>query len=81
MRDIHVIPIRITKHAAVALVRRFKLNVTDAEHYIKTAKIIKPIEKDGNIGILQSYIGDYKIQFVCTIRENILYIITVEECK
>ncbi len=50
-------------------------------HYIKTAKIVKSIEKDGSIGILQGNIGKCKVQFVCTIRENILYIITVEECK
>jgi hypothetical protein len=81
MLDIHNIPIKIKKHAARALVRRFKLDVEEAEHYIKIACIVKPVEKDGNIGILQSNIGNCKIQFVCTIRENILYIITVEECK
>lgn len=80
MIDIHNIPIKIKKHAAQALTKRFRLDVKDAEHYIKTACIIKPVEKDGNIGILQSNIGDCKIQFVCTIREKILYIITVEEC-
>jgi len=78
--DIHNIPIQIKKHAAQTLIKRFRLDVDDAEHYIKTAHIIKPIEKDGNIGILQSNIGDSKIKFVCTIREKVLYIITVEEC-
>jgi len=81
LHDIHNIPISIIMHAAEALIRRFKLDVIDAEHYIKTAKIIKHFEKDGNIGILESYVGGRKIQFVCTIRENILYLITVEECK
>ncbi len=81
MRDHHNIPIKITKHAAEALISRFKLDVIDAEHYIKTAWVVRSIEKDGNIGKLQSCIGNSKIQFVCTIRENVLYIITVEECK
>jgi hypothetical protein len=61
------------------LIQRFRLNPEDCEHYIKTAKVIKPIEKDGNVRILQSKIGDIKIQFICTIREKILYIITVED--
>lgn len=81
MSDIHNIPIKLKKHASQTLAQRFQLNAEDVIHYIKTAKIVKPIEKDGNIGILQSNIGKCKIQFVCTIRENILYIITVEECK
>lgn len=81
MHEYHNIPIKITQHAAEALISRFKLDVIDAEHYIKTAKVIKSIEKDGNIGILKSCIGDHKIHFVCTIRENTLYIISVEECK
>jgi hypothetical protein len=79
--DIHNIPVKFKKHAAQALSRRFKLEIEDVEHYIKTASVIKSIEKDGCIGILQSNIGDSKIQFVCTIREKTMYIITVEECK
>lgn len=81
MIDIHNIPVKFKKHAAQALIRRFRLDVEDVEHYIKTASVIKSIEKDGSIGILQSNIGDSKIQFVCTIREKVLYIITVEECR
>ncbi len=81
MLDINNIPIKLKKHAAEALLRRFRLNPEDCEHYIKTARVVKPIEKDGNIGILQSKIGDCEIQFVCTIREKILYVITVEECR
>jgi hypothetical protein len=79
--EIHNIPIVLKKHASQAIARRFKMGAEDATHYIKTARVIKPIEKDGNIGLLQSDIGGKKIQFVCTIREKILYIITVEECK
>ncbi len=81
MIDIHNIPIILKKHASQAISKRFRMDAEDVRHYIKTARMIKSIEKDGNIGILQSEIGDCKIQFVCTIREKILYIITVEECK
>ncbi len=63
------------------LIQRFELSLDEVKHYIKTAKIIKPVEKDGNIGIMQSDIGDSKIKFVFTIRKNALWIITVEECK
>ncbi len=81
MHDIHNIPIILKKHASQAITKRFKMDSEDVKHYIKTARVIKAIDKDGNIGILQSDIGDCKIQFICTIRERILYIITVEECK
>lgn len=81
MIDIQNIPIRIKKHAAQALAKRFKLDADDVDHYVKTACIIKPIDKDGNIGVLQSNIGESKIRFVCTIREKVMYIITVEECN
>lgn len=81
MLDIHNIPIVLKKHASRAIARRFQMDAEDVRHYIKTARIIKSIEKDGNTGILQSDVGDSKIQFVCTIREKTLYIITVEECK
>lgn len=81
MRDFHNIPIVLKKHASQAITLRFKMDAEDVVHYIKTARVIKDIDKDGNIGILQSDIGDRKIQFICTIRERVLYIITVEECK
>jgi len=63
------------------LLQRFELSLDEVKHYIKIAKIIKPVEKDGSIGILQSKIGDTKIRFVFTIREKAIWIITVEECK
>lgn len=70
-----------TTHAALALLERFELDLPEVKHYIKTAKVDKPFEKDGSIGILQSKIGDCKIKFICTIKRNTLVIITVEECK
>jgi hypothetical protein len=81
MRDIHSLPVIFTTHAAIALLERFELDISEAKHCIKTARVEKTIEKDGNIGMLQSSIGCYKIRFVCTIKRNTLVIITVEECK
>jgi hypothetical protein len=63
------------------LIQRFELSLGEIKHHIKTARIIKPFDKEGNIGILQSNIGSSKIKFVCMIKENALWIITVEECK
>nr|WP_231845211.1 DUF4258 domain-containing protein [Methanocella paludicola] len=65
----------------MALLERFKLDLDEAKHCIKTARIEKPIEKDGSIGILQSSSGIYKIRFVCTIKRNTPVIITAEECQ
>lgn len=81
MRDICSLPIIFTAHAALALLERFELDLPDARHYIKTARIYKPFEKDGSIGTLQSNIGGCKIKFVCIIKRNTLVVITVEECK
>jgi hypothetical protein len=79
LRDIHRLPLYFKKHAALMLIRRFGLSLDEVKHYIKMAKVIRPIEKDGTCGILQSDIGECKIRFVCMVREDALWIITVEE--
>ncbi len=81
MHNIQTLPINFKRHAALMLLLRFELSLDEVKHYIKTAKIIKPVEKDGSIGIMQSTISDTKIKFVFTIREKAIWIITVEECK
>lgn len=81
MQDIHSLPIHFKKHAALRLLERFELSLDEVKHCIRTAKIIKPVDKDGNTGIMQSCLGDSKIKFVFTVREKALWIITVEECK
>ena len=81
MKDFHRLPVHFKKHAALMLIQRFGLSLDEVKHYVKTARIIKPLDKEGNIGILQSDIGSSKIKFVCVIRENALWIITVEECR
>ncbi|MDW7728037.1 MAG: hypothetical protein SCH70_13205 [Candidatus Methanoperedens sp.] len=48
-------------------------------HYLKTGKYIKKCNKDGEIGIIQSEIGDARIRFVYTVRSGIIYILTIEE--
>jgi hypothetical protein len=74
-------PIHFTKHAALMLIQRFGLSREEVRHHIKVAQVVKPLEKDGICGILQSKIGKTKIKFVCMVREDALWIITVEECK
>lgn len=81
MPEIHNLPIFFKKHSAQTLIQRFGLSLEEVKHFIKTAKIIKPVEKDGAIGILQGRIRNSKIRFVFTIRKNALWIITVEESK
>ncbi len=81
LRDFQSLQIIFTKHAALMLIERFELDLSEAKHCIKTAKIDKPFEKDGSIGTLQSNIGECRIKFVCTIKRNTLVVITVEECK
>jgi hypothetical protein len=81
LRDIHRLPIYFKKHAALMLIKRFRLSLDEVRHFIKVARVIKPLEKDGTCGILQSDIGSTKIRFVCMVRDNALWIITVEECR
>jgi hypothetical protein len=80
LRDIHRLPVYFKKHAALMLIQRFGLSLQEVRHYIKVARVIKPLDKDGTCGILQSDIGRSKIKFVCMVREDALWIITVEEC-
>lgn len=81
LHNLHTLPIYFKKHAALMLIHRFELSLSEVKHCIKTAKIVKPVEKEGDIGILQSNIGDTKIRFVFTIRKKAIWIITVEESK
>ena len=45
MKDIHSLEIRWKIHAVERLSQRFKLDPDDAEHLLKTGRIIKKIEK------------------------------------
>lgn len=81
MRDIHQLPVYFTKHAARMLIQRLSLSRDEVRHYIKVARIIRPVEKDGSCGILQSDTGNIKIRFVYMVREGALWIVTVEVCE
>lgn len=55
------------------------MKTDEVRHYLKTGKHIKKISTDGEIGIIQSEIGDARIRFVYTVRKDTIYILTIEE--
>ena len=55
------------------------MQTDEVRQYLKAGKHIKKCNKDGEIGIIQSKIGDAKIRFVYTIRSGTIYILTIEE--
>lgn len=78
MKDFHLLPIKYKRHASDMLRERFQMDTQEVRHYLKIGKHIKKVEKEGNIGIIEGKIGDSKIRFVYTIRQGIVWIITVE---
>lgn len=79
MIDFHNSPVKYTIHASNRLKERFQMKTDEVRHYLKTGKHIKKINKDGEIGIIQSEIGDSRIRFVYTVRRDTIYILTIEE--
>ena len=79
MIDFHKAPIKYTIHASNRLKERFQMKTDEVRHYPKTGKHIKKTNKDGEIGIIQSEIGEARIRFVYTIRSGTIYILTIEE--
>lgn len=79
MIDFHKAPIKYTIHASNRLKERFQMKTDEVRHYLKTGKQIKKTNKDGEIGIIQSEIGDARIRFVYTVRSGTIYILTIEE--
>jgi hypothetical protein len=77
--DFHKAPIKYTIHASNRLKERFQMKTDEVRHYLKTGKQIKKTNKDGEIGIIQSEIGDARIRFVYTVRSGTIYILTIEE--
>jgi len=76
--DIHKLKFEFRPHAALRLIERFDMDIDEVKHYFKTGKLIKEPRKDGDIGILERKLGDSKIRFVFTVRQKIIWIITVE---
>ena len=79
MVDFHKAPIKYKIHASNRLRERFQMKTDEVRHYLKTGKHIKKCNKDGEIGIIQSEIGDARIRFVYTVRSGTIYILTIEE--
>jgi hypothetical protein len=77
--DFHKAPIKYTVHASNRLKERFQKKTDEVRHYLKTGKHIKKVNKDGEVGIIQSEIGDARIRFVYTVRSGTIYILTIEE--
>ncbi len=79
MIDFHKAPIKYTIHASNRLKERFQMKTDEVRHYLKTGRHIKKCNKDGEIGIIQSEIGDTRIRFVYTVKSGTVYILTIEE--
>ena len=79
--DIHDLPIVITLHAAARLAMRFDLDAEGVQRAIKTAQVIRPVRKEGTVGILEKRGRKRRIRFVVTIREGCLVIITAAEVR
>ena len=63
------------------LIQRFDMSVEELRHIIKTGKQIKTPKKDGEIGIIERKIGKYKIRIKFKIKDDKIWIITVEGGK
>ena len=81
MKDIHSMEIRWKLHAVERLSQRFKLGPDDAEHLLKTGRIIKKFEKEGQIGIIENKKKKSIIRFKYLIHRGMLWVITVEGGK
>jgi len=79
--SIHKLPIKLKRHAALRLIQRFDMSVEELRHIIKTGKQIKTPKKDGEIGIIERKIGKYKIRIKFKIKDDKIWIITVEGGK
>lgn len=79
--DIHRMPIKIKLHASRRIADRINdtMEVEDkvyfARRLIKEGKVIKEVDKDGEVGIIKK--GKYRAKF--TVREGILWVLTIEE--
>lgn len=76
--EIHKLPIKMKKHAALRLIERFDMSIVELHHLFKTAKYVKKPNKDGDIGILERKIGNSFIRIIFKVQDGTIWIITVE---
>ncbi|MCS4540915.1 MAG: DUF4258 domain-containing protein [Euryarchaeota archaeon] len=79
--DIHKMPVKIKMHASQRIAERINgtMDIEEKVYFvrrlIKEGKVIKDIRKDGEVGIIKK--GKYRAKF--TVREGILWVLTIEE--
>ena len=76
--EIHTLPIKMKKHAALRLIKRFDMSIEELHHIFKTSKYVKRPKKDGDIGIIERKIGSKFIRIIFKVQNGIVWIITVE---
>ena len=75
--NVHTLPIKFRIHAAIRAIERFDFSKDEVRHIMKTGKQIKAPKKD-QAGIIERKIGDRKIRLIYTIKNETIWIITVE---
>jgi hypothetical protein len=80
--DIHGLPIKIKFHASQRIAERVgkeRLSIEEQIYFvrrlIKEGKIVRKVAKEGEVGMIQK--GKYRAKF--TIREGVLWVLTIEE--
>ena len=54
------------------------MSIDELHHLFKTAKYVKKPQKDGDIGIIERKIGKNFIRIIFKVKEETVWIITVE---
>ena len=76
--EIHKYPIKMKTHAALRLIERFNMSIDELHHLFKTGKYVKKPQKDGDIGILERKVGKKFIRIIFKVKNETIWIITVE---
>ncbi|MGA1821201.1 MAG: DUF4258 domain-containing protein [Thermoplasmatota archaeon] len=66
------------KHAALRLIERFDMSIDELHHMFKTAKYVEKPQKDGDIGIIERKIGKNFIRIIFKVKDETVWILTVE---
>ncbi len=76
--SVHTLPIKLSKHAVQRLLERTDLPLEELEHILRTGKMVRKPDSKGKVGIVERTIGDSTIRIKFTIKEQTIYVITVE---